>query len=224
MVEFVSNTSSNAVDVGLFVEMSKLLSTAYDASRAGHEHGATPDPATLASFDGCMRKYFFFVSCMRKCKGADTLRLCYLLGVQFQRCAHVGSDRTTHRRNDRLLASLILERSKEEHEIRQARYDVWNAMGKAIADADEELRNSVMGESALLQRELNHVGYARVELEKRAEMMKSQGVDKWYPRSHAAFMKALRLKLGQNYLQQRLTWRCCGVALDAELDLEEGIQ
>lgn len=49
--------------------------------------------------------------------------------------------------------------------------------------------------------------------------MKVQRVEEWYLKSYAAFMKALKLKLGENYM---LKWRACGATLNLELGREEG--
>jgi hypothetical protein len=67
-----------------------------------------------------------------------------------------------------------------------AKHDAWSAMGKAITDADKNLRSSVLGESSVLEQELNYIAYDRIELEDRAKAMKLQGVDEWHRKSYDA--------------------------------------
>ena len=87
-------------------------------------------------------------------------------------------------------------------------------MGGVVTDADKNVRSSVLGESFVWEQELHCIAYDRVELEDRAKAMKI----------HDAFVKALTMKLGENYMQQRLTWRVHEATFNPELDREEGME
>jgi hypothetical protein len=166
----------------------------------------TVDYCDLTASNALSKELMVYLPVIKELRKRGTkysLQLAYDLAMQILRCSHIGPgstirtvpNRPIDKYNDRLLASILTERVEKEHKDRQTRHDAWNVMGKAVVvDADETLRNLALEERSLWEQELRYVMHDKQELEDRAEALKIQGVDKWYPKSQDAFMKAMMVK------------------------------